>query len=1107
MITVSIRTPFVTLLTIFSLTACGGGGGSGAPPPPANAAPIASGVSVTDDNGGDVIVGDGLTGAYSYSDAEGDAEGTSTFRWLRDGTVISGATVATYVVVPDDVSTAIVFQVIPVAASGTRTGNAANSSSITVANSTPTASSVSVTDDNGGDAVAGDILTGSYIFADIDGDTEGTSVFRWLRDGIEINGATAITYVLAPDDAPANVAFEVTPVAVSGVTNGNAVASNSITVLNTAPIANAGTDQLLVEGNTVVLSAAASTDFDGTIVSYLWNQTAGPAASIQDSTAATTTLATLLTDDQLTLMFEVTVTDDNNAMSTATTTITIDPSLPPAVNAGADIETIERETVALGGMASDTDGSVSTLAWAQTAGPTVVLTGSDTASPSFEAPLVANIAVLEFEFTATDNTNDQSTDVISITVNPNEAPELRVHFPCAGCRSYGSALSVTGEVTSGPDNAFVTGLDGVASVTVDAGAGSVVAIAETSGRWIAQNVPVPNAVDTVSFVVVANDLLGESSNSIINLSVEPTLTSVLVAHDPITPNIVYLYETNNPIERLFSVDTNTQSITRIHEASSLMRNVDQAGTALVEASGSRLILNDLAAGVVAFDLITGAFTVVSDAVNGTGPTIGRPSLMALDSDENRLVVYDDVQTTLFLVDLTSGDRTVVSNNTGTGAGILFNNPNAIAVDAANNFAFLHESGEVYLSVDLATGDRVVLPEIGDAIGASFSMDFDPMRSRLAVLNWVNDDVFTIDLPSGARTRISDEPAGSAFYVGNPRQITVDVLGDRYVINDYSANISGQDTDQLVSVAPDTGVRAAVFDDKLGSGAFLNGSVSLDIDLLNNVLFLASSLDDNLVRLDLATGARSVVSDATTGVGTAFGTIRDVAFDRDANRVLLIDAELASLLSVDLATGNRSVISGGLIGGGAAFSTPIALEPDYANGQVFVLDQTADSIVSVELTTGQRTTISGIASPGPLYMDAGGLTLDEANNRLLVTVEGLGATSEVSLQAVDLATGTRSSLSDFVLGNGPFLNSLRDVVLLDNSDFAIVSSISKYYRVNLLTGDRQILAEGAVANGESIINSPNMAYDPTINVIYTWSSNFEALFAIDVLTGDRVIVNK
>jgi hypothetical protein len=95
-----------------------GGGG-------ANAAPVASSVAFT----GTPTQGQTLTGTYTYSDAESNAEGTSIKKWYRsDNTsalnrvAISGATAATYVLQAADVGKYIQFAVTPVASAGTTTG-------------------------------------------------------------------------------------------------------------------------------------------------------------------------------------------------------------------------------------------------------------------------------------------------------------------------------------------------------------------------------------------------------------------------------------------------------------------------------------------------------------------------------------------------------------------------------------------------------------------------------------------------------------------------------------------------------------------------------------------------------------------------------------------------------------------------------------------------------------------------------------------------------------------------------------------------------------------------------------------------------------------------
>jgi hypothetical protein len=77
-----------------------------------------------------------------------------------------------------------------------------------------------------GVAELGQILTGSYTYRDAEGDPEGASTYRWLRDGTEIAGATGTSYRLTIEDLGAVISFEVTPVAQTGESPGAAVASS-----------------------------------------------------------------------------------------------------------------------------------------------------------------------------------------------------------------------------------------------------------------------------------------------------------------------------------------------------------------------------------------------------------------------------------------------------------------------------------------------------------------------------------------------------------------------------------------------------------------------------------------------------------------------------------------------------------------------------------------------------------------------------------------------------------------------------------------------------------------------------------------------------------------
>lgn len=83
-----------------------------------NSAPAATNVTIS----GTPQVGQVLTGTYTYTDAEGDPEGSSTYRWLRDGAPISGASTRSYTLVAADQGRLIRFEVTPVAATGASPG-------------------------------------------------------------------------------------------------------------------------------------------------------------------------------------------------------------------------------------------------------------------------------------------------------------------------------------------------------------------------------------------------------------------------------------------------------------------------------------------------------------------------------------------------------------------------------------------------------------------------------------------------------------------------------------------------------------------------------------------------------------------------------------------------------------------------------------------------------------------------------------------------------------------------------------------------------------------------------------------------------------------------
>lgn len=185
---------------------------------------------------GDVVlsgidtVGGTLYASYAYSDADGDLEGASEYQWVKDGVRLDGVSGLSYTLTADDEGSLIQFEVTPVASTGTPAvgdpvGSAAIGPIAAATGSAPEAQSVSIS----GTTAVGDTLAGSYAYNDADGDLEGTTTFRWLRDGVAIAGATDDTYVLTIDDDGAMIVFEVTASAVTGTpSQGAPTASDAV---------------------------------------------------------------------------------------------------------------------------------------------------------------------------------------------------------------------------------------------------------------------------------------------------------------------------------------------------------------------------------------------------------------------------------------------------------------------------------------------------------------------------------------------------------------------------------------------------------------------------------------------------------------------------------------------------------------------------------------------------------------------------------------------------------------------------------------------------------------------------------------------------------------
>jgi len=340
----------------------------------------------------------------------------------------------------------------------------------------------------------------SYSWAKTSGPAAGVISLPLLNTSL-VTGLVAGTYV-----------FTLTVTDNHGLSSTSPVTVTVNPLINQLPIASAGSNtNITLPANTATLNGTASFDPDGTIASYAWTKTSGPATyNIVNAGAASTALNNLV---QGVYVFSLKVTDNTGASATSTVTVTVNPAAnqSPVANAGSNINlTLPSNNTTLNGSASsDPDGSIATYAWSKTSGPASYTIASAGAASTALTNLAQGVYV--FTLQVTDNAGATASSTVTVTVNPaaNQSPVANA----------GSNITVTlptnnttlnGSGSSDPDGTIATyawsKTSGPASYTI-ANAGA----ASTALTNLAQGVYV--------FTLQVTDNAGATASSIVTVTV------------------------------------------------------------------------------------------------------------------------------------------------------------------------------------------------------------------------------------------------------------------------------------------------------------------------------------------------------------------------------------------------------------------------------------------------------------------------------------------------------------------------------------------------------------------------------------------------------------
>ncbi|MCJ8269327.1 MAG: VCBS repeat-containing protein, partial [Psychrosphaera sp.] len=197
---------------------------------------------------------------------------------------------------------------------------------------------------------------------------------------------------------------------------------------NQAPLANAGNTQTVDEQTQVTLQGTG-TDSDGTISSFSWSQTSGTTVTLNNATSATATFTAPALPQNETLVFSLTVTDNQGATASDSISITVNYlNLPAAIAISGPEQADEQSTVTLISELVSND-IITGYKWQQTAGPVIEFSEDEQAQFQFKTPIILMTEgpqqiTIQLSITTLDNQTTQAQ--LTTEVKPvNEPPKVQ----------------------------------------------------------------------------------------------------------------------------------------------------------------------------------------------------------------------------------------------------------------------------------------------------------------------------------------------------------------------------------------------------------------------------------------------------------------------------------------------------------------------------------------------------------------------------------------------------------------------------------------------------------------------------------------------------------
>jgi MYXO-CTERM domain-containing protein len=249
--------------------------------------------------------------SYVYADINGDPEGRPQIQWTKNS-ALQPAFADPMRVPASAISRGDIWRASVRPYDGTDYAPTFTfSNSVTVLNTPPEALMVRIEPSTG--VKTGTTLRGRYTFRDPDADTDRGSELRWYLNGVE-QPALANASEVAGSSVQKGQRWRFSVVPNDSFDRGPLVSSATVTVENSAPIAEAGMNAEVTERRSFTLDGTGSRDDDPTdVLEYEWRQIEGPAVTLSSLRVASPSFTAPSVEGTTQLVFGLVVRDGEEA--------------------------------------------------------------------------------------------------------------------------------------------------------------------------------------------------------------------------------------------------------------------------------------------------------------------------------------------------------------------------------------------------------------------------------------------------------------------------------------------------------------------------------------------------------------------------------------------------------------------------------------------------------------------------------------------------------------------------------------------------------------------------------------------------------------------------